>query len=108
MPNTGLEENGRFSNIKTNLYNKMTCGSGNQIPKDQGKKLGLLNSYHESKQATINVPEKEEVSFEQTGREGETKKQGGSEFFLCGNPNHWAYEQQRILKSEKVEMRATK
>ena len=66
-------DNGRFGTIKTDLDNKMTCGSYS-YPKTKYKTVGLLNKYHVGNQLTQATPMKEEVSFTQTRRDTNTRK----------------------------------
>ena len=58
-------DNSRFGTIKTDLENKMTCGSGS-YPKSKEKTVVLLNNYHARKQLTRTTPLKEELSLKQT------------------------------------------
>ena len=47
-----------FGNIKTNIENKITCGSYRH-PKTKDRTVGLLNNYHVSNQLTQENPVKE-------------------------------------------------
>ena len=84
--------NGRYVHIKTDLDNKMACGS-DSYPNTKYKTMLILNNYRVSKQVMQDTPVKEEVAFSQTRSNTKTNKTNNKveyNCFHCGDPNQWA------------------
>ena len=66
-----------------------------KLPNDNDKTVGLLKNYHVSKKLTwTNLVN--------------TNKKGRSDYFYCGDPNHWYYKCSQLFEKERYKLSATK
>ena len=83
------------------------CGS-DRYPINKDETVGLLNSYHVSNKLTRTTPFKEKNSFTEINKDTKTSNKGKSNFFHCGDLNHWSYECPQLSDKQMWELSATK
>ena len=83
-------DDSRSGTIKSDLENKMMCGSDSN-PKSKDKIVGLIHNYHVSKKLTRTTPAEEESACTQTNsntkvvtKTNKTNKKVESKCFHCG------------------------